>query len=235
MLALPQGAVTKIGQVTPIDSRVRILHGGQKDAQPCAYLFQWKPGYIVAVLNGDGSNRLGPFVDGDGSTATTGSSVLEARPATVSSGSSPATSSVAAGSTTASAISGSGTETVSITGSASPLSTSSTPSNSAQGDSVGRTVGLGVGIPVAAISAAGAIGFFFLYRRLKRAKTQNAESGGLPTRPTPSEKSFKISSPLEVAARGPQKPLPNFPPLELASHERSELDAVGNKKHVGLV
>ena len=30
--------------------------------------FTWKPGYLIAVLNGDGTDRLGPYVDVNGST-----------------------------------------------------------------------------------------------------------------------------------------------------------------------
>ena len=30
--------------------------------------FEWTPGYIIAVINGDGTNRLTPYVDVNGST-----------------------------------------------------------------------------------------------------------------------------------------------------------------------
>lgn len=56
-------------------------------------LFDFKPGYIRAVINGDGTNRLGPYVDDDGNVQMTSVVVSSSQTTRTSSASMIATSS----------------------------------------------------------------------------------------------------------------------------------------------
>lgn len=55
------------------------------DGDPCcgdsSNFFEWKPGYIAAVINGDGSNRLGPYIAADANSSSS-SSFSSAHPST---------------------------------------------------------------------------------------------------------------------------------------------------------
>lgn len=125
--------------------------------------FEWAPGYIVAVINGDGTNRLTPYVDVNGSTQGATSTTASQTSTSSASGSANTTSSDVASSNGASA--------------ASALATASPTPSSAPSSTTPRTVGLAVGIPVGIIALAILAAFVVAARRLKqqRAHTKHLE------------------------------------------------------------
>ncbi|KAL2356581.1 hypothetical protein BJ546DRAFT_947789 [Cryomyces antarcticus] len=162
--------------------------------------FQWMPGYIVAVINGDGTNRLGPYVDVSGSTqggttATTSQTL-----------SSPTATTTIAGSTTTSAASISSPTSPSFT----PSPTSSYPSTSS---ATARAVGLAVGIPVGLTALAALIIFM---RRFKQEKTQRK---GMEAKMTHSGLEHTAAKYGLLPQYPPQCPPQEMPDREVAAAE----------------
>ncbi|TKA72685.1 hypothetical protein B0A49_06685 [Cryomyces minteri] len=166
--------------------------------------FQWTPGYIVAVINGDGTNRLGPYVDVNGSTqggttATTSQTL-----------SSPTATTTTAGSTTASAGGISSPTSSSFT--PSPTSSSSLSTSSA----TARTVGLAVGIPVGLIALAAITALIIFMRRFKQEKIERKEMEEKMTRSELEHVAARHGSPPQYP---PQSPPQEMPGREVAAAE----------------
>lgn len=130
--------------------------------------FDWKPGYIAAIINGDGTNRLTPYVDTEGNIK---SDSIFTMTAMSSSERSEPTSEPTAGPSEAI---GSGS-----TAAAEPEQTSLTPPVPADGSGgKDRKVAIAVGVVfgLIAVVAIGVLVFFLL--KFKKERQQLAQSRG---------------------------------------------------------
>jgi hypothetical protein len=126
--------------------------------------FTFKPGYLKAVLSGDGTNRLGPYVDTNGVTQTvpTTSGLTTAS----STGSSTGSSSTAGTTTTGAGAGGAGTTTGS--GGSTALQSQS---GTAEVQTQNNTPTIAVGVTLGVLLGAALAGMFYFWR-LYRAEKQ---------------------------------------------------------------
>ncbi|KAI9810556.1 MAG: hypothetical protein M1826_003512 [Phylliscum demangeonii] len=181
--------------------------------------FTWKPGKLVAVLDGNGNNYLGEYISSGAKPSAT---------ATVTSsgdGSMSAAPTACAATATVTAIPLGGASNVAAVTACAPAAPSgSQASSSSSGLSAGQRVGLGVGIPLGVLTAAGLLGLAWLLHRLRRerAERREAEAGHEKTAAAYERELLK----LQQALLSPPPPFTSQPqPQELATRPRSVAQA----------
>ncbi|KAH7065332.1 hypothetical protein B0J12DRAFT_639881 [Macrophomina phaseolina] len=121
------------------------------DGEPCcgnsSNFFEWKPGYITAVINGDGSNRLGPYIaaDANGSSSTSTSSSSSLASASTSAASRPSSESAQG----------------------SDFVPSSQPTPPVDNSKTHRNAAIAVGATFGALSLVALVGMLVLWRKYK--------------------------------------------------------------------
>ncbi|KAI9830953.1 MAG: hypothetical protein M1826_004069 [Phylliscum demangeonii] len=118
--------------------------------------FSWKPGLLVAALDGNGNNYLGEYISWK-------STAPDKSPATATA--------------TVTAIPlGGASNAASVTACAPAAPSGSHVPSSSSGLSAGQRVGLGLGIPFGILTAAGLLGLAWLLRRLRRERAERLQA-----------------------------------------------------------
>lgn len=152
--------------------------------------FQWKPGYITAVINSDGSNRLLPYIEEDANSSSSSGSSSTSSPTSANSASifTPATN----------------TDHVSSAISTAPTSTVVTKTRNAA-ITVGAVFGL-----LWLLSSVGMIVFWCKYKteRTMRLAEQEKPLGNVPTQQCHYQQPAPTFSPIEMSTDNTLNELP---------------------------
>lgn len=206
-MCLSKGAIPSPGQlwrvlilVGKLSDSVWIQQCNISEAQACCLegasccedesnYFQWKPGYITAVINSDGSNRLLPYIEEDANSSSSGGSSTSA----------PTSANSATTSTLAT-----NTGHVSSSISTAPTSTDVTKT---------RSAAIAVGVLFGLLWLLSSVGMVVFWRKYKTERTMRLAEQEKPSGNDPAQRYYQQQhaptfSPIEMSTENTLNELP---------------------------